>query len=160
MIKNGGDGRRRGDGAYVKPSATPAPNEGTAYIVAGSSGQITPGAFNHPIMFTSQLVLGSLVLDIQANELKVHFVTSTGAINDCFTMYKGVPSGPADLNCDGGVNLLDIPPFVLSLLDPVGFADQYPACHLDNADLNNDFSIDGSDIFPFISQLLAAECPE
>lgn len=160
MIKNGGNGRRRGDGAYVKPSAGPAPNEGTAYIVAGSSGQLTAGAFNHPIMFTSQLVLGSLMLDIQANELRVHFITSTRAVNDCFTMYKGVLSGPADLNCDGGTNVLDIPPFVLTLLDPAEYANLYPTCHLENADLNADHTIDGRDIAPFISQLLAAECPE
>ena len=37
-----------GDGAYTKPAGGPAPHEGAVYVVAGSSGQITGGALNHP----------------------------------------------------------------------------------------------------------------
>lgn len=43
MKKDAGDGREDGTGAYRKPSAGPAPHEGTVYVVAGSSGQIGGG---------------------------------------------------------------------------------------------------------------------
>ncbi|MEO7318509.1 MAG: metallophosphoesterase family protein, partial [Chthoniobacteraceae bacterium] len=66
MVKDGGDGREDGTGAYGKDSVLHA---GAVYVVAGSSGQVSGGALNHPVMFTSLSQLGSLVLDVNGDRL-------------------------------------------------------------------------------------------
>jgi hypothetical protein len=53
MKKDGGSGREDGSGAYKKPTLGLAPHEGAVYVVAGSSGQISGGALNHPAMYIS-----------------------------------------------------------------------------------------------------------
>ncbi len=63
-----------------------------------------------------------------------------------------VPWG--DLNCDAAVNLADVVPFVLGLLDPDAYAAQYPACNLLYGDLNNDTIVDGRDIQLFVELLI------
>ena len=63
-----------------------------------------------------------------------------------------VPWG--DLNCDATVNLEDVPPFVLALLDPNAYAAQYPACNLFHGDLNDDATVDGRDIQLFVELLI------
>jgi len=84
MIKDNGDGRPEGSGAYAKPGS-----EGAVYIVAGSSGWVFPGEFNHPVMYTSLLEMGSLVLDVHGHVMDVKFLRDNGSIGDSFTMIKG-----------------------------------------------------------------------
>ena len=74
MKKDGGSGREDGSGAYQKPTSGPASHEGAAYAVAGSSGQIAGGALNHPAMFVSLNVLGSMVLDVTEGRLDAKFI--------------------------------------------------------------------------------------
>lgn len=94
MIIDGGDGRADGDGAYAK-LVSPAANGGAVYVVAGSSGQISAAALNHPAMYISLLSLGSLVLDIDGSTLNAHFVDGAGAVADYFTISKVTPTpGP------------------------------------------------------------------
>jgi len=89
-----GSGRDTNGGAYTKFTLSPLPNGGTVYIVAGSGGQLsTTDPLNHPAMYSSQAVLGSLNLGFNANELNVRFITATGAIGDYFTIRKD-PSRP------------------------------------------------------------------
>ena len=89
------DGRIDGDGAYQKATGGLAPHEGAVYIVAGSSGQASGGSLNHPAMFISLNILGSLVLDVNGHRLDGRFLTSQGVISDHFTMTKGSRSvGP------------------------------------------------------------------
>jgi hypothetical protein len=90
MIVDGGSGREDDTGAYVKQNAT----NGTVYVVAGSSGQITSGPLDHPAMYVSYLHLGSLVLDIDGGTLHARFLRETGAIDDYFSIFK---SGSAQL---------------------------------------------------------------
>lgn len=59
-----------------------------------------------------------------------------------------------DLNCDGSLNLVDVQPFILALIDPAGYWDRYPECDLDLADLNSDGSIDLTDVEPFVELLI------
>jgi hypothetical protein len=66
----------------------------------------------------------------------------------------GNPAMPGDMNCDGVVDLLDIPGFVAALLDPAGYAQQYPCCNVANANVNQDAAVDGLDIQPFVNLLL------
>ncbi len=96
MILDSGDGRPTGTGAYEKPSAGPDPHQGTVYTVAGSSGKLSSdGSMDHPAMFNSLSVLGSLILDIDDNRLDATFLQSNGTIRDTFTIIKGGASGGA-----------------------------------------------------------------
>lgn len=87
MIKNGGDGRPDGTGAYLKPVGT-QPHEGAVHVVAGSAGQTSGGKLNHPVMYLSLNKLGSLVLDIDARETRVTFLGDKGQIHDYFSLRK------------------------------------------------------------------------
>jgi hypothetical protein len=64
------------------------------------------------------------------------------------------PSRPGDVNCDCAVTAFDIDPFILALVDPVGYAQAYPWCDLDLADVNGDGAVNAGDIEPFINVLL------
>jgi len=99
MKKDGGSGREDGTGSYKKPTDGKAPHEGAVYAVAGSSGQISGGTLNHPAMFISLNTLGSMVMDVNGNRLDAKFLTSTGAIQDYFTVVKGttLPAAPSNL---------------------------------------------------------------
>jgi len=89
FIKDRGNGRVDGDGAYRKPSRSREPHEGAVYVTAGSSGHTGGGPLNHPAMFVSLKALGSVVLDIKGDELDQSFLDSTGRVRDHFTILKG-----------------------------------------------------------------------
>ena len=84
-----GSGQEENDGLYEKPDLAGSPNEGAVYTVAGSSGKISGGTFDHPAMFISMSVLGSVVLDVNDDRLDATFLDSTGAILDYYTVHKG-----------------------------------------------------------------------
>jgi len=92
-IKDSGDGRLNGDGVYSKPSSGQAANEGTVYSVVGCSGlhDIGLGSLNHPLMFISLDTLGSMVLDIDGDQLDARFIDNNGSVQDYFTLVKGRP---------------------------------------------------------------------
>ena len=94
MKKDGGSGREYDTGAYTKPTAGPAPHEGAVYGVAGSSGQLGGGTLNHPAMFVSMNVLGSMVLDVSYGRLDARFIDNLGATRDYFTITKGAAVAP------------------------------------------------------------------
>ena len=94
MKKDGGSGSAGGSGPYRKPTYGMAPREGTVYAVAGVSGSISGGLLNHPAMFTSQSVLGSVVLDVDGSRLDVTFLDSTGVKRDVFSIVKGAGAPP------------------------------------------------------------------
>ena len=91
MVLDPGSGRLDGTGAYHKATLGPAAHEGAVYVVAGSSGQVSGGTLNHPVMYVSLNTLGSVVLDVNQNVLNARFVSSTGAVSDYFTVVKGGP---------------------------------------------------------------------
>src|SRR5262249_22264340 len=96
MKVDGGDGREDGTGAYPKPDGLAA-NAGVVYAVAGSSGQISGGTLNHPAMFISLNVLGSMVLDFNSNRLDAVFLNTNAVAQDHFTIIKAnaTPMPPA-----------------------------------------------------------------
>ena len=65
-----------------------AERDGSVYVVAGSSGQISGGDLNHPVMYISLNQLGSLVLDIDGGRIDAAFLQSNGSIGDTFTLLK------------------------------------------------------------------------
>ena len=92
MKKNGGSGRD--PTPYVKPEGSPG-RQGAVYTVAGSSGQISGGTLNHPAMFISLNVLGSVVLDFQDNRLDASFLNANGVVQDTYAIVKSAPTPPA-----------------------------------------------------------------
>jgi Fibronectin type 3 domain-containing protein len=91
MILDGGSGRD--PSPYQKPEGLPG-HEGAVYVVAGSSGQISGGTLNHPAMFSSLNLLGSVVMDFTTNRLDLQFLDSTGVVRDNFAIVKSSSSGP------------------------------------------------------------------
>lgn len=89
-ILDHGDGKPDGDGFYHKPTLGAAPHEGTVYVVAGSSGKTRKGGtFDHPVMYISYKKLGSVVLDIEGDQLDITFLDDVGNWQDYFTIVKG-----------------------------------------------------------------------
>ncbi len=84
MILDAGDGRTNGTGAYKK-----AADRGAVYTVAGSSGKTGGGSLDHPVMFVSLSVLGSVVLNVNGNRLDATFLQSNGTVRDTFSIQKG-----------------------------------------------------------------------
>ncbi|HTD67556.1 MAG TPA: LamG-like jellyroll fold domain-containing protein, partial [Candidatus Limnocylindria bacterium] len=84
-IVDGGSGRS--PTPYQKPAGS-EPHQGAVYTVAGSSGQVSGGSLNHPAMFISFNVLGSLVVDVLTNQMNVTFVDNNVVVRDAFTIVK------------------------------------------------------------------------
>jgi WD40 repeat protein len=59
-----------------------------------------------------------------------------------------------NLNCDNAVDVDDIEPFVLAMLDPAGYQAAHPGCDILRADVNGDGRVDGGDVKPFKALLL------
>ena len=92
MIKDAGSGQPGDTGPYLKPDTGPNANQGTVYVVAGSSGWATFQQLErHPAMHAWLLRMGSLVLDIDGQRLDAKFLRETGVIDDHFTIIKGTP---------------------------------------------------------------------
>ena len=81
-ILDGGDGRIDGDGACTKPMNGLGANECSIHIVAGSSGKVSKTGgkvtLDHPVLFLSLLELGSLVIDVESNQMDVVFRKEKG----------------------------------------------------------------------------------
>ncbi|MGC3958717.1 MAG: metallophosphoesterase family protein [Verrucomicrobiota bacterium] len=92
MILDQGSGRENDTGAYIKATSGPFANRGTVYLVAGNASHIEPGYGRHPAMFTNELQIGSVVLEINSNRLDAMFLRETGAIDDHFTIMKRIRS--------------------------------------------------------------------
>ena len=88
LIRDSRSGRVDETGPYVKPPEA-TNNPGTVYVVAGCSGQTSGGSLDHPAMFISLNRLGSVVLDINKDQLDAQFLESTGAVSDHFSILKG-----------------------------------------------------------------------
>ncbi|RIK67261.1 MAG: hypothetical protein DCC65_06835 [Planctomycetota bacterium] len=64
---------------------------------------------------------------------------------------------PGDLNCSGTVDLSDIEPFVVALVDAAAYGAGIGAgCDIGHADVNGDGRVDGQDIGPFVQMLTGA----
>jgi hypothetical protein len=85
MIRDGGSGRD--PTPYTKPDGNGG-RQGTVYAVAGASGRISGGALNHPAMYMSLNVLGSLVIDVMTNRMDVSYLDNLGAVRDTFVIQK------------------------------------------------------------------------
>src|SRR6185369_15683816 len=82
------------------------------------------------------------VLDIANDELLD--ANNNGVLDSCEVVSTG------DLNCDNLVNVLDINPFILAVLDPAMFDLLHPECSSTRADTNLDGQINGRDVAAFV----------
>ena len=99
MQIDAGDGYTDNDGAYKAVFNEADPYMGAVYITAGSSGKTSNGILDHPVMVHASLKqLGSLVLDIDGNQLDAKFVRENGAVDDYFTILKSPDNCPAIAN--------------------------------------------------------------
>jgi len=90
MILDDGSGREGETGAYTKPALGPVPHAGTVYAVVGVSGEAKAADLDHPVMYTSRSILGSMVIDVDGNRLDAAQIDNTGATIDSFTIVKNV----------------------------------------------------------------------
>jgi hypothetical protein len=91
VVQSGSGRETNGLGAYRKPDGLgekPIGNVGAIYAVAGTSGQTSGGSLDHPAMFFSTNLLGSIVLDFNSNRLDAVFLRESGAKDDWFTIVK------------------------------------------------------------------------
>lgn len=74
---------------------------------------------------------------------------------DDFTFNPPVPVLKGDMNCDGELDMQDVEPFALALIDAVGYGNAHPACDIRRADMNCDRAINGLDVQGFVDAQLA-----
>ncbi|GIV33607.1 MAG: hypothetical protein KatS3mg031_1142 [Chitinophagales bacterium] len=108
MLVDGSSGIDSLGEAYVKDLTQPNGNEGTVYVVCGSSGSLETGAaLNHPVMFTGYGDKGgSFILDIHGDTLHGRFLNESGEILDHFTMYKILPPDTTPTSTAGFAELV------------------------------------------------------
>jgi len=90
MLINGTSGIDSLGEAYVKDLAQPNGDDGSVYVVCGSSGSLESGAaLNHPVMFTGYSATGgSYVIDVNGDRLDGIFLSADSVVRDHFTMIK------------------------------------------------------------------------
>jgi len=89
MAIDSSDGRPGGGGFYEKIVTGSGPAPGTVYVVSGTSGRTGGIKKRHPVMVATSTAPGSLVIDIDSDEINVVFLDYTGATLDSFTIVKG-----------------------------------------------------------------------
>ena len=102
-----------GPGPYLKPlpGDVPydlAPGDGAVYVVAGSSGKSSGGPLNHPLMYLSLNLLGSVVLDVDSDSLRLRFLDSGRVVRDDVTILKSVLDADGDGVHDATDNCLGL----------------------------------------------------
>ncbi|MBA2664216.1 MAG: metallophosphoesterase family protein [Bradymonadaceae bacterium] len=85
-IVDDGDGKPEGAGAYQKQSGA---QDGAVYVVAGHGGAGLSGTADHPLMYFSEKIHGSCMLEINGSTLTLKNIRHDGVISDNFTLIKG-----------------------------------------------------------------------
>ncbi len=89
MALDSGSGISNLGEAYRKSGPGPVPHDGTVAVVNGASGTAGSGSLNHPIMIRSLSKLGSVVIDVEDQQLDLKYLDRDGGIQDLFTIVKG-----------------------------------------------------------------------
>jgi len=90
-----GSGKEDQDGHYQRYTVGNQINDGAVYIVTGSAGKISNAALNHNAMYYSAASLGSTLMNVHGDTMRIKFLRETGVIDDNFTIIK-------DDNCVAG----------------------------------------------------------
>ena len=86
--------------SYKKKEANISANSGTIYTVLGSSSKVDNGPLDHPAMPHSFKEAGSMIFDVNKNQLKAFFINKDGQIKDQFEITKGKEGGTGSLACN------------------------------------------------------------
>ena len=94
-ILDDGDGRPGSNGPYTRPMGSP----GTVYLVSGGGSTVLPPEKlgHHPVMYTEQIVPGSVIVDVDGLRLDVHFIDHEGAVLDSFAIVKTGAASSGDV---------------------------------------------------------------
>lgn len=115
MARDTGNGDPSTDGVYQKIAI---PNQGAVYAVAGSSGKISGGSLNHPVMVTNLNLLGSMILDVSATKIEARFIDdNTGAQLDVFTIEHITPANDAPVLVHNSLSVIKGTPVTLHTSD-------------------------------------------
>jgi hypothetical protein len=88
VVLDDGDGNPAGDGPYKK-SAGLVPHQGTVAVVAGNGGTtLKRGKTVSPVMRTTLLEFGSVILDVKGDTLTGKMMNSEGIVRDTFQVIK------------------------------------------------------------------------
>ena len=130
----------------------------------GQSGPqtILSGTFNAPATtgtYTFQLenAIANVLVSAETAPALSPVVAATvdTASNGSFSFTVSTAQPLGDMNCDGSVNLADVPAMAEALVDPTGYAANYPGCDPLNGDFADDDLLNGADIAGFVAALLA-----
>jgi hypothetical protein len=92
-VVQGGTGRPDDTGAYVKADPGVTPHSGTISVIAGNGSVIRVDyGLNHPVMVRSVPKLGSMLIDIDGQNLDAKMIRDDGTVGDYFSLRKGVPT--------------------------------------------------------------------
>jgi hypothetical protein len=91
-ILDDGNGKPTGDGPYQKGAGNTS-HGGAVYVVAGHGGAATGGTLDHPVMYFSETLHGSCILDVSGSSLTLTNVRASGVVSDTFQIMKG-PQSP------------------------------------------------------------------
>lgn len=128
-----------------------------------TAGNFTTSGGNSDTLNTEENVFiaapesGKWTVEVLADEINEDSHTETPELDADYALVVtgGTAIPPAgDLNCDGAVNIADVDPFALALVDASAYAASYPECNLLVGDFNDDEVVDGSDIQGFVDALL------
>jgi hypothetical protein len=89
MILDASSGQPAGDSPYTKLTA---PHQGAVYVVNGSAVFISGGSLDHPAIHTAVSARGSMVIDVDNNQLDAIYLDQTGAVRDHFRIVKTMPA--------------------------------------------------------------------
>ena len=101
-IVDGGTGSTSDGTPYKKFSVGPNANKGTVYAVVGCSAKtgnlLSDGQLDHPLMYAGGYEGGSMVIEINNNQLDAFLIDSLGNVYDDFTIIKdgSAPQGLAE----------------------------------------------------------------
>jgi len=149
MLIDGSSGDPDTTGPYRKLPL--APNEGTIYVVMGSSGRVSGGTFDHPIMHISEPILGSLVLDIVGTQLTGSMLRTDGSFEDVFSIEKSPNASQfrrGDANGDESLRLSDVI-YLLQYLFGTGI----DLNCLDSGDVDDNGAITLADVISLLAYL-------
>lgn len=75
-------------------------NQGTVYVVAGSSSKVDKGPVDHPAHARGLLEAGSMVIDVVGDQLTARFIDNKGEVRDSFRITKEVGYSSGYAGCE------------------------------------------------------------
>lgn len=84
---------------YIKALPTKG-NQGTVYVVAGSSSKVDSGPLDHPAHYVGLQEAGSVVVDVDGNKLTARFINQEGQVRDEFSITKEAEYKSAYQGCE------------------------------------------------------------